>query len=160
HVKLPRLEKLVLDFDGKSCAPVLALLAELPPVRHLGLSYGHIDPRRLRELPHLDALTSLSLTNFEIGDDDIANLELPHLTELDLSFNELTRVGLAAAKALATTVVSKRQHKPGNASEKRVRRFAGSRLTVAEGIADPKLWKRAGIDGDLRWARYRGEAEY
>ena len=57
-------------------------------------------------------------------------------------------------------VASRRQNKRGNAMEKRVRRFAGSRLQVAEGIADPKAWKRAGVDGESRWARYRGEAEY
>ena len=44
--------------------------------------------------------------------------------------------------------------------ERRVRRFAGTRLHAAEEISDPKNWKRAGIDGDIRWGRYRGEAEY
>jgi hypothetical protein len=106
-------------------------------------------------------LTSLALTNLELVDADIAKFpRFPALAELDLSFNELTRDGLAAARELAPSVISKRQHKPGNANEKRVRRFAGSRLQVAEGIADPKHWKRAGVDGDIRWARYRGEAEY
>ena len=57
-------------------------------------------------------------------------------------------------------MISKRQHKPGNASENRVRKFAGSRLQPAEAIADPKAWKRAGVDGNIRWAKYRGEAEY
>jgi len=41
-----------------------------------------------------------------------------------------------------------------------VRKLAGTRLQAAEEIADPKAWRRAGIDGDIRWARYRGEAEY
>jgi uncharacterized Zn finger protein len=41
-----------------------------------------------------------------------------------------------------------------------VRRWAGSRLQVAEGIAEPEAWRDAGVDGDVRWARYRGGERY
>lgn len=82
------------------------------------------------------------------------------LADVDVSFNELSRDGLATARELARTVTSSRQHRRGQGMERRVRRFAGTRLQAAEDIADPKAWRRAAFDGDIRWARYRGEAEY
>jgi hypothetical protein len=82
------------------------------------------------------------------------------LAELDLSYNELTRDGLDAVRVLAPSVISRRQARPGHAAERRIRRFAGSRFAVAEDIADPKAWKRARVDGALRWARYQGNDEY
>jgi uncharacterized protein (TIGR02996 family) len=159
----PRLERLRIGLDDRPASEMLRD-AKLPALTHLAICDGILDPDALAaiaQLPVAAQLTSLALTNVELVDGDIRALaRFPALTELDLSFNELTRDGLAAARELAPSVISKRQHKPGNANEKRVRRFAGSRLQVAEGIADPKAWKRAGVDGDIRWARYRGEAEY
>jgi hypothetical protein len=149
---------------------IVSLLEEiaLPSLTHLTLGDGLLDPKlfgRLGRLPIAKQLTHLGLTNLELADDTIQAMartktEFAALAELDVSFNELTKDGLAIAKQLAPVVTSKRQNKRGNGAEKRVRRFAGSRLTVAEDIADPKLWKRAGVDGDVRWGRYRSEVEY
>jgi hypothetical protein len=167
RVTCPRLEQLRLDLDEPTAKPAIADVlrdAKLPALTHLAICDGLLDPAALADiakLPLAERLTSLALRNVELVDADIPALaRFPALAELDLSFNELTRDGLAAARELASHVISKRQHKPGNANEKRVRRFAGSRLQVAEGIADPKAWRRAGVDGDIRWARYRGDAEY
>ena len=170
QLRAPKLERLELSIDGGSAARTLKLLEqlELPELAHLAISDGAIDAKTFGKLAKLSVakrLRSLALTNLEITDETIAAMTrtkraFDELAEIDLSFNELSRDGLAAARELAPNVTSKRQNKRGDGVEKRIRRWAGTRLTVAEEIADPKAWKRAGVDGDLRWARYRGDDEY
>ena len=170
QLRVPKLERLELSIDGGSAARTLKLLdeLELPDLSHLAISDGVIDAKtfgKLAKLPIAKQLRSLALTNLELTDEAIAAMTrtkrtFEDLVELDLSFNELSRDGLAAARELAPTVTSKRQNKRGGGLEKRIRRWAGTRLTVAEDIADPKVWKRAGVDGQVRWARYRGDDEY
>jgi uncharacterized Zn finger protein len=41
-----------------------------------------------------------------------------------------------------------------------VRQWADSRLHAAQEIVDSDAWRERGVDGDLRWARYRGGDEY
>jgi len=169
-VRLPRLERLTLEIVPGAAGRVLELLEtlELPALTHLAITDGTLDAKtfgKLARLPVAETLTSLALTNLELTDDAIAAMvrtrrAFARLAELDVSFNELSREGLQAAQELAPSVVSRRQHRPGDGLEKRIRRWAGTRLIVAEGIADPKAWRKAGIDGDIRWARYRGEDDY
>jgi hypothetical protein len=168
--KLPKLERLTLAIDEAPASQIVELLdsVELPALTHLAITEGTLDPKTFKaiaKLPFADRLTSLALTHLELSDELVqtfsrARKTFAQLAEIDVSFNELTRDGLATARDLAPNVISRRQHKRGSASEKRIRRFAGTRLTVAEDIAEPKWWKRAGVEGDVRWARYRGEAEY
>lgn len=168
--QLPRLERLTLEL-GAVAAPALPALLEslgLPALTHLAIGGGALDPGTfgaLARLPLAARLTSLALTGLELTDEAMRALarargRLEALAELDVSDNELSRAGLAAARELAPRVISRRQHRRGNAVEQRVRRWAGSRLQVAEGIADPKAWRDGGVDGELRWARYRGQDEY
>jgi uncharacterized protein (TIGR02996 family) len=167
QLKLPKLERLAIT-NITSPSTLFALLEqlELPALAHLAIGDGVLDAKtfgKLAKLPLAKHLTSLALTNLELSDETIAAMtrtKLEALAELDLSFNELSREGLDAARAIAPTVHSRRQNKKGDGVEKRIRRWAGTRLTVAEDIADPKAWKRAGVDGDTRWARYRGEDHY
>jgi uncharacterized protein (TIGR02996 family) len=167
--RLPRLERLTLDLEVATAAIVPALLEplQLPALRHLVLCDGQIDPTTfaaLARLPLAARITSLGLVNLELTDETIAPIAgtrgFTSLATVDVSFNELSREGLATARELARTVISSRQHRRGQGMERRVRKFAGTRLQVAEEIADPTAWRRAGIDGDIRWARYRGEADY
>ena len=167
--KLPRLEKLTLDLNQEHATQAIELLRglELPVLTHLELRNGVLDVdtfEKLAKLPIAAQLTSLALNIVELTDDDVQSMletrSFTSLAELDLSYNELTREALEAARKLAPNVISRRQAKPGNALERRIRRFAGSRLKAAEDIADPKSWKEARVDGDLRWARYSGTEEY
>jgi uncharacterized protein (TIGR02996 family) len=164
---LPYVERLELEIDKLPLRDLPALLGEIQaPITHLVLCEGRLDPATfaaIAALPIARRITKLGLTGLELTDEMLAAMtpgDFANLTEIDVSFNELTRAGLAHAKRFATTVISTRQHKRGAGSEQRTRRFAGSRLQAAELIADPKHWKRSGLDGDLRWARYAGEADY
>jgi len=169
-VQLPRLERLVLAIDAATAPSLPALLESLaaPTLSHLGICNGPLAPRTFGELARLPLcarLRSLALTNVEINDHSIWELArargaFESLTEIDVSHNELSREGLAAARAFAPSVISRRQNRPGRGMERRVREWAGSRLQVAESIAEPEAWRAARIDGELRWARYRGEDEY
>ena len=164
------IRELHVSINAFSLSRLVGLLETiaLPALTHLSISDGLLDPKsfgKLGRLPLAAQLTHLGLTNVELTDETIqaiarAKTEFEKLAELDVSFNELTKDGLASAKVLAPSIISKRQNKRGNGAEKRVRRFAGTRLTVAEDIADPKLWKHAGLDGDLRWGRYKSDIEY
>jgi uncharacterized protein (TIGR02996 family) len=167
--RLRHVERLTLHLEVATTPGLPALLEplELPALTHLVLCDGQLDPKTfaaLAKLPVAARLTSLGLVNLELTDETIAPLAgtrgFTALAELDVSFNELSREGLATARELARTVTSSRQHRRGQGMERRVRKFAGSRLQAAEEIADPKGWRRAGIDGEIRWGRYRGEAEY
>ncbi len=168
-MRLP-IRELWVSVNGFSATRLVSLLEtlDLPALTHLGISDGVMDPKtfgKLGRLPLAARLTHLALTNLELTDDTMqamarAKTSFTALAELDVSFNELSRDGLETAKQIAKTVTSKRQNRRGNGTEKRVRKFAGTRLTVAEGITDAKHWKRAGVDGDVRWGRYRGEDEY
>ena len=169
-VQLPRLERLTLRLGAETASKVPALLQAmvLPALTHLAIRDGLLDLETFGELARLPIaarLSSLALTSLELTDDMMPALSrargaFASLAELDVGYNELSRDGLARARDLAPSVISQRQHRRGTGMEKRVRRFAGSRLQAAESISDPKAWRRAGIDGELRWARYRGEAEY
>jgi uncharacterized protein (TIGR02996 family) len=169
-VRLPRLARLTLNLGGESAAAVPELLEalRLPALTHLALRNGQLEPATfaaLARLPLAARLSSLALTSLELTDEAMRALvhargAFEALAELDVGHNELSRDGLAAARELAPRVISQRQQRRGTGMERRVRRFAGSRLQAAEGIADPELWRRAGVDGELRWARYRGESEY
>ncbi|HWO19867.1 MAG TPA: TIGR02996 domain-containing protein [Kofleriaceae bacterium] len=168
--QLPRLERLSVTADAELAPRLPALLESirLPALTHLAIQGGALGEQtfgQLARLPLAAQLTQLSLTGLELTDLAMRDMAqkasaFPALAELDVSGNELSRDGLAAARALAPSVISRRQLRPGSAHERRLRRWAGSRLQAAEGIADPTLWRAAGVDGDLRWARYRGEAEY
>jgi uncharacterized protein (TIGR02996 family) len=168
--QLPQLERLTLAVDATTAARVPTLLESLaiPALTHLTICDGPFDPAAFGELARLPLaarLTSLGLTNLELSDEIIPTLvraraSFEALAELDLSYNELSRDGLAAARQLAPTVISRRQQRRGNARERRVRRWAGSRLQVAEGITKPEAWRHAGVDGEIRWARYTGESDY
>jgi uncharacterized protein (TIGR02996 family) len=166
QTKLPRVERLTLHLDGATPIPLLESLIA-PALTHLALADGQLAPATfaaIAELPIAARLTSLGLVNLELTDETIAPIAgtrgFRNLAELDVSFNELSREGIETARELARTVHSSRQHRRGQGMEQRVRRFAGTRLQAAEEIADPKAWRRAGIDGDIRWARYRGDADY
>jgi uncharacterized protein (TIGR02996 family) len=169
-LQLPRLERLTLGLGAAAevNVPELLQVLGLPALTHLGIRDGRLDPRAFGELARLPLaarLSSLALTSLELTDEVMRELArargtFESLTELDVGYNELSRDGLAAARDLAPNVISQRQHRRGNGMERRVRRFAGSRLQAAEGISDPALWQRAGIDGEVRWARYRGDDEY
>jgi len=168
--QLPQLERLTLAVDAATAARVPALLESLsiPALTHLTITDGPFDPTAFEELARLPLaarLASLGLTNLELSDDTIPTLvraraSFAALAELDLSYNELSRDGLATARQLAPSVISRRQQRRGNAREQRVRRWAGSRLQVAESIAKPEAWRDAGVDGEVRWARYSGESDY
>ncbi|MBA2542279.1 MAG: TIGR02996 domain-containing protein [Deltaproteobacteria bacterium] len=167
--RLPRVERLTLDLDDTPVSTVLAFLEplRLPALTHLAVRNGQLDAKTfvaLAKLPLAATLHSLGLVNLGLTDETIAPIAgtrgFSALEEVDVSHNELSREGVETARGLAHTVVSTRQLRRGQSMEKRVRKFAGNRLYAAEEIADPKAWRRAGIDGDLRWARYRGEAEY
>ena len=168
--ELPRLERLTVGIEAIPAAHLPPLLAELdvPALTQLAICDGPLDAgtfAELAKLPLAARLTSLALTNLELADDTMRALAthraaFESLVELDVSYNELARDGLAAARDFAGTVINHRQHRRGNGNEKRARKFAGSRLQVAETILEPKDWKRAFVDGDIRWARYRGQAEY
>jgi uncharacterized protein (TIGR02996 family) len=165
--RLPRVERLTLHLGAASQVPALLAKLELPALRHLGLCDGHLDAAAfgaIAALPLAAQLVSLGLVNLELTDDTIAPIASTRgftaLAEVDVSFNELGRDGLETARELARTVISTRQHRRGHGREQRVRRLAGTQLQAAEEIADPKAWRRAGVDGDLRWARYRGDVDH
>jgi uncharacterized protein (TIGR02996 family) len=167
--QLPHLERLTLDLGDANAMTVLAMLDRLPlpALTHLALSNGQLDPgtfAAFAKLPLAPKLRSLGLVNLGLTDETIAPISgtrgFSSLEDVDVSHNELSREGVETARGLARTVVSSRQLRRGQSMEKRVRKFAGTRLQAAEEIADPKAWRRAGIDGDIRWARYRGDADY
>lgn len=169
QTRLPRLERLTLDLDEAATSTVVTLLesVQVPALTHLALTNGHLDLptfSALAKLPLAARLRALGLVNLGLTDKTIAPIAgtrgFSSLVDLDVSHNELSGDGLETARELARTVTSSRQLRRGQSMERRVRKLAGSRLTAAEEIADPKAWRRAGIDGDIRWARYRGEAEY
>lgn len=169
-LELGRLERLTLEIRRSTAEGLTSFLRTVraPALAHLELCGGRLDEPTflaLARLPLARRLTSLGLTRLELSDDTMqalagAQRSFESLAMIDVSNNELSRAGLEAARALAPEVVSRRQDRPGTGAHSRLRRFAGSRLQVAEKIADPKLWRDAGIDGDLLWARYRGTAEY
>jgi len=159
--QLPYLERLVVVdcARGLELDNLLATMA-LPALRHFGLDGGE-----LVALPDLPDVATIALTNLGLDDETIKAIvracrSLPKLRVLDVSDNELSREGLALVRELPVEVISRRQHKRGSNTERRIRRFAGSRMHVAEEIAELKAWKHAGQDGTVRWARYRGEDEY
>ncbi len=165
--RMPRVERLTLHLEVATGVPALLEPLSLPALKHLALCDGQLDLKTftaLAAIPLAARLTSLGLVNLELTDETIAPIAgtrgFTSLDTLDVSFNELSREGLATARELARTVTSSRQHRRGQGMERRVRKFAGSRLQAAEEIADPKAWRRAGVDGDIRWGRYRGEADY
>jgi uncharacterized protein (TIGR02996 family) len=170
QVELPRLERLELDLCGAPADSVPELLqaVALPSLIHLEVCDGRIDPlafRAIAQLPIAARISSLALTGLELTDEAMQALAVAHapfasLTSVDVSNNELSREGLAAAREIAPDVVSRRQEKPGTAAHRRLRRFAGSRLQVAEEIVDPRSWQQCGVDGDVLWARYAGNADY
>ena len=169
-VQLARVERLTFGLEGTSAADLPALLRviELPRLTSLAICDGVLDATAfaaLAAVPLAARLSSLELTNLGLADVMLpafakAGAGFAVLAELDVSYNELTLDGLAIARKLAPKVINVRQHKPGNAVERRVRKFAGSRLQVAEGIVDSKAWRASGIDGDLRWARFDSDYEY
>ncbi len=169
---LNRVEHLALSLEefDHSQRPFLHLFRELelPALTHLKLSAGRIPATSLSDmstLPIAQKLRSLALEDLWLTDDhaqDIAT-HLPRfgsLEEIDVTGNELTRQGLAALQAVVPSVVSRRQNKPGTAAHARLRQLAGSRWWIANTIKEPGRWRRSGIDGDLRWARYQGSDEY
>lgn len=168
--RVPDVERLDLVLEQDNAARAVKLLEDvpLPALTQLAIRGGTLDERtakRLAKLPVMAQLSSLSLVELELGDATMQALAkqraaFPALQHLDVSGNELTREGLTAARELAADIVSKRQDRAGAGMEKRVRAFAGTRLTLAEEIADPKMFRPSGVDGDLRWARYRGTDEY
>lgn len=164
--KLPKLERLILT------NPSADVVLRLPgfPITHLEVRDGRVAPSlvaALAKLPVAARLTSLALINLELDDATAYSIAKPSnreafakLATLDVSFNELTRAGLAALHDVAPTIISTRQHRPGNSTERRIRAFAGSRLQAAEDIAEMDYCREAGSDGDLRWAHYRGTDHY
>ncbi len=169
-VQLPRLERLTLAVDAVTAPRLPALLESIaaPALAHLAICNGPLDPQTfgaLARLPLAERLSSLALLNVDLTDDAMRAMArarggLAALAELDVSNNELSRDGLAAARELAPNVISRRQNRRGSSMERRVRRWAGSRLQVAEDIADPEAFRNAGVEGEVRWARYRGGDEY
>jgi len=162
----PRLEQLTFDLDDRSVSRVFSLLEDLvaPALTQLVLTNSVIDHKELATLAKLvPAIRTLGLVNLGLNDETIGPIAGTRgfsLETIDVSHNELTREGLETARELAREVISTRQLRRGQTMERRVRKLAGTRLQAAEEIADPKLWRRAGIDGDLRWGRYRGDADY
>jgi hypothetical protein len=163
--RLPKLDHMIVVEPATDLAEALALL-DLPALTHLEIRDGRLDPAALAVVTKLSLskrLTALSLINVQLADRDAGLVaailsDMPQVTALDVSENEFTRAGLAAFAQFSPK--STRQHRPGNSAERRIRVFAGSRLVAAEGIADPKLWRNAGVEGDVRWARYRGDDLY
>ena len=168
ETKFPRLERLALDLAHTAAAAVSVLEnIHAPSLTHLTLRGGSLDHETLRclaALPLATRLRSLGLVGLGLTDDTIGPIAATRgfsaLEAVEVSHNELTGKGLELARSLAPTVTSTRQRRRGHHAEQRVRAFAGSVLQAAEQIADPKEWRRAGIDGDIRWGRYRGEADY
>ncbi len=167
QLELPGLERLRLELEHLPLRELAGILRACEsPITHLELASGRIDPATfatIAQLPIAKRITKLGLTGLELTDAMLAAMtpgDFTNLSEIDVSFNELTGAGVAHAKRFAPVVISTRQHKRGSAMEQRVRRFAGSRLQPAELISDPKHWKRSGFDGDLRWARYAGDTDY
>jgi uncharacterized protein (TIGR02996 family) len=168
RTSLPELTHLTIELVRftRAVTEVLAALAA-PALTHLTLRSGKLDLPTLQclaDLPLAGRLRSLGLVALGLVDESIAALvatcRFAALEQIDLSHNELTKTGIETAQALAPTVTSTRQLRRGSSIEKAVRRFAGAAITAAEQIADPTAWRRAGIDGDIRWARYRGAVDY
>jgi uncharacterized protein (TIGR02996 family) len=163
--QLPKLERLILT------SPSADVVLRVPdfPVTHLEVRDGSVAAPMVAAFASLSAvrLTSLALINVELDDATAYSLAAPahreafaKLATLDVSFNELTRAGLAALQDLGPTIISTRQYRPGNSTERRIRAFAGSRWQAAEDISEMDNWRDSGIDGDLRWAHYRGSDHY
>lgn len=70
---------------------------------------------------------------------------------LDVRHNDLTREGLEAIRPLAPEVISRPGAAPTAACA-----ASPARVQAAEGIADPRRWRDAGVEGDVLRARYRG----
>jgi uncharacterized protein (TIGR02996 family) len=169
-VALERLERLILHGCRADELPELLRTIEAPALGHLELRGGGINKQALHDIARTSLarrLKSLALTHHWLTDrtmqalaEELSGFEA--LETLDVSNNELTGEGLQAVRSLAPglTIVSLRQERPGTASLGRLRRFGGSRFPVAQEIADPKLWKRSGVDGDVLWAQYRGTEDY
>ena len=172
EVELAKLERLTLllgEYNGSDAELTVLLRGlQVPAIEHLGLSRGRIASGLLPEiakLPMARQLRSLALTHLGLSDEAAGTIaehlsRFESLGELDVTGNELSRQGLAALQAVVPHVVSRRQEPPGTAAHADLRAFAGSRLRVAQRIADPRRWRRSGQDGDIRWARYRGTDEY
>jgi uncharacterized protein (TIGR02996 family) len=166
RTSLPQLTHLTVDLMGAVVIDALAHLAA-PALTHLTLRSADLDVavfQQLATLPLAGRIRSLGLVGLGLNDETIVPFTTTRgftaLEEIDVSHNELTRPGLDAARALAPTVTSTRQRRRGHTAERAVRVFAGATITAAEQIADPAAWRRAGIDGDIRWARYRGELDF
>ncbi|MEO8702002.1 MAG: TIGR02996 domain-containing protein [Kofleriaceae bacterium] len=166
-VQLPQLERLRLAGVDAQVAAMLEP-AMMPRLVHLTLQ-GVVNGdalRALSKLPLASQLRSLTIAELVLVDSDLVGLaahpgHLTALAELDVSNNELTAAGLAAAARLAPTVISTCQRPVGSQARERFIEFAGDRLDVAEALLDSPNWIVAGIDRTVRWARYRGSsAEY
>lgn len=159
RMSLPHLAQLTFDL-ASTAEPAVAALANLaaPALTALTFRGGELAPatyQRLAALPLAGRLRTLGLVDLGLTDETLPPPGgFTALQAVDVTNNELTRAGLDAARALAPAVTSARQHRRGHAAEQRVRTFAGVMLGEAERITAPADWRRAGVDGELRWARY------
>ncbi len=170
HVKLPHLERLIVDLgDAPSSAlPRLLEALALPSLVHLEVQHGQHDAEALRallRLPLARQLRSLALRRLELTDRDLAALlrdraALPSLAVVDLGDNELSPEGLQLARQLAPEVLGRGQGTSGTGARRRLRLLAGRQLEPAEKIVGNNRWLSSGVDGEVLWARYRGSVEH
>jgi len=163
-VLLPRLVRLhLLNVDAQLSA--MLERAVMPALQHLALE-GVVTGATLcslAKLPLASQLRSLTIGRLVLRDADLLALaahpeNLTGLGVLDVSGNELTADGLAAAARLAARVFSAHQSSPGSHIRTQLIEFAGDRLGIAEELLDSANWTAGGIDRTVRWARYRGSS--
>lgn len=145
-----------------------ALDPPLPALHQLSLhgelggltTLGMVGNRALAE-----RIDDLALSSIGLGDRDLTAVverlrPFKALRSLDVTGNELTSWALQRLRAHVPTVIDRGQLPAGTLAERRMRRFAGSRLIPGRELVESRRWQDTGREDHFAWARYRGTEDY
>jgi len=185
-VELPNLQQLTLRVEstppdllapvgGANWGPeagvqeVLDALHTPPPGLHQLVLRGELGGllmlRAVSTRPLVPQIDELALPALGLGDRDITQLSellsrFSGLRSLDVTGNELSSGALTRLRSLVPTVIDRGQLPTGTLADRRLRRFAGSRLIPARELVDSHRWLYTGREDHFAFARYRGTEDY
>ena len=186
NVDLPNLERLTLQAPPFPPAPpvaasganwgpdsgieaVLDALHRPPPGLHQLTLHGELGGlsilRMVGTRPLAQRIEDLALSSLGLGDRDVGMLvellgPLSNVRSLDVTGNELTSWALQRLRSHVPTVVDHGQLPAGTLADRRLRRFAGSRLIPGRELVESRRWQSTGREDHFAWARYRGTEDY
>lgn len=112
-----------------------------------------------------ERIDELALSSIGVGDRDLTAVverlvPLKALRSLDVTGNELTSWGLQRLRDHVSTVIDRGQLPVGTLADRRMRRFAGSRLVPGRELVESRRWQDSGREDHFAWARYQGTEDY